>query len=302
MPDPKSEHEWAVHSLNIHGSFFERWCKNIIKKSKSWRFVAENYPVEFPPTNGFLKGQESSLDIRTEFKPGKNPLTLLIECKKNNPDFTNWIFFRRTDSNRIGVYYRISNIQKKEPETGWTVQGELEWREIQAPLVSDAREIKGAYLDYKKGDKTRTTNSSIQQAAEQIALATKAITDEEEKFSKLLSEKHSESGMPWRTQKIIPMIVTTAAIQICEFNPEDISRETGEIPYEKAKISDHPFVVYEYALPKHLQYSPGDPTNIEHRGDPVFRGCKYLLCKVIFLKNSWRTFQFRLKSYRSVEI
>ena len=54
-------------------------------------------PVEFPPPQQ-SRGKESNLDIKAELhldgRDGyKNILTLLIECKKNNPGFIKWLFF-----------------------------------------------------------------------------------------------------------------------------------------------------------------------------------------------------------------
>jgi len=55
----KSNSDWTIHSLNIQGTFFERWCQNTAKKS-NWNVVSTNYPVEFPPHNGPLIGEQST--------------------------------------------------------------------------------------------------------------------------------------------------------------------------------------------------------------------------------------------------
>jgi hypothetical protein len=33
---------------------------------------------------------------------------------------------------------------------------------------------------------------------------------------------------------------------------------TGEIPYTEATLTERPFVLFEYALPRHLQHTPAD--------------------------------------------
>jgi hypothetical protein len=30
---PGSDDEWAIHSINIHGVFFERWCQHAIAET-----------------------------------------------------------------------------------------------------------------------------------------------------------------------------------------------------------------------------------------------------------------------------
>jgi len=97
--DPQSDHDWTIHSLNIHGIFFERWCRKIIRGSSSWALVSTNYPVAYKPIDSHWTWRESELDIRAIHggyqgrSQNRLYLTLLIECKKNNPEFGEWIFF-----------------------------------------------------------------------------------------------------------------------------------------------------------------------------------------------------------------
>ena len=37
--------------------------------------------------------KQALLDIRAELKKDDRVLTLLVECKKNNPELVNWVFF-----------------------------------------------------------------------------------------------------------------------------------------------------------------------------------------------------------------
>ena len=62
--------------------------------------------------------------------------------------------------------------------------------------------------------------------------------------------------MPWVDQVFLPVVVTSARIFICDFKPEDIDIISGEIPYSKAQIKEQQYVLYEYALPRHLQAVP----------------------------------------------
>jgi hypothetical protein len=64
--------------------------------------------------------------------------------------------------------------------------------------------------------------------------------------------------MPYRKQRLLPMIVTTARIYSCDFDPADVDPRTGEIPYDRVSIEELPHVLYEYPLPRSLQRSPAD--------------------------------------------
>src|SRR6185436_19631018 len=101
---PTTEDEWIIHALNIHGLFFERWCKQVVDDSPAWWCASTHEPVEFPPGTG----KESNLDLKAvlNFKESADGysrfLTLPIERKKNNPDFIKWIFFPKTKTKGSG--------------------------------------------------------------------------------------------------------------------------------------------------------------------------------------------------------
>jgi hypothetical protein len=56
-PTPKTDDEWTIHALNIHGLFFERWCQQVIREQAGWKLKAINYPVEFPRATTALRWQ-----------------------------------------------------------------------------------------------------------------------------------------------------------------------------------------------------------------------------------------------------
>jgi hypothetical protein len=100
MASPTTNDEWTLHSLNIHGIFFERWCRKVIDDSGYWRLIAANEPVEYPPPRDSVRGKESSLDLHAARSNDEYEAVLLVECKKNNPKLTDWIFFSKPDLNR----------------------------------------------------------------------------------------------------------------------------------------------------------------------------------------------------------
>ena len=102
---PSTEEEWIVHSINIHGTPFQRWCHKRIEETRLWKVKAIDYPVESPTTPIYGGAKESNLDIRAELDVfGGTRLTLLIECKKNNPDFINWVFFQEYNPPYLAHY------------------------------------------------------------------------------------------------------------------------------------------------------------------------------------------------------
>lgn len=269
---PVSDSDWTIHSLNIQGTFFERWCQETIKKSR-WAVVSTNYPVEFPPHNGPFKGEQSTLDIYTQLAKETILLTLLIECKKNNSEFIDWVFFPCSNTMRQKHFTGslIANKSLEGTENKWESTAmfspmiSLEW----IP-TSDAWETRGEYLKYKGGDKTKTSNDAINQAAHQIALATKAIFGEELNNSKILSTKTADVEMPYVHQILIPIIVTTAKLFICKFNPENIDGRTGEIPFSEVILEEQPYLLYEYPLPVHFHSTPLDKVSVLKTGNKDF--------------------------------
>lgn len=255
---PVTEHDWTIHSINIHGLFFERWCENVVANAPGWKVKSTNYPVEYPPPNGPWRGKESALDIRAEFRHGEDILSLIIECKKHNPEFVNWIFFPRVPSIPSGraSAYSVSNSMEPDTGVGWIPAGAVAMLRSTLIGADDGREVRSGYLQSHKGDKTKTSNAAISDAAYQVALAIQSIFFEEMKFSKTLGSANPSPGLPYRKLTILPVIVTSAHIFVCEFDPADVDPSTGEIPYAKATIKEVPNVSFQYPLPRHLQGKP----------------------------------------------
>lgn len=265
MVNPQTDNEWTIHSINIHGVFFEHWCEDLFRSVPGLKVVSTNYPVEFPPPNGPFRGKESALDIRVELREGSKILTFIVECKKNNPDFVDWVFFpkRGEMAQRQFVARVIENQTKQEPNVGWDVNTHL----LQLPmnsvtLFSEAREARGDYQSFKSGQKTKTSNAAVTDAAYQVALATQAIWMEETQHSQQQAKYNPIPKLGYESQLIVPCIVTTAQLYSCSFDPKDVNPGTGEISLDKTILKQVPFIIYEYSLPKHLQVAPLDLSQV----------------------------------------
>ncbi len=263
--NPTTDHEWTIHSINIHGVFFERWCRRTIESTNEWKVVSTQYPVDFVTSGGRIRGNESDLDIRAEFNSGLQRITLLIECKKNNPDFVNWIFFPTPESlsskNSSIVLSMLDYSPPESHDEHWSVHYAASNFGVKIPIADDAREVRGTYQQYQKNDKTKTANASISDAAYQVALATQAIIIDEHNLERryelgadcIHAAKTVDSPPDWRQQVFVPVIVTTAHLYICEFDPSAVNPSNGEIPFSKTALKEVPYLIFEYPLPRHLQ-------------------------------------------------
>jgi hypothetical protein len=248
-----------VQAINIHGAFLESWCRNVEGRVQGWSLAYYNYPVEWPEFNGYVRGQESSLDLRADSQQDLSRVSLLIECKRANPELTDWVFFRKR-----GVYEATPSLVYQldfsvDAAGRVTVREALlrgfPWKSV---VAEDGRETRGNYLEHKaKGDKTRTSSSAIHDAARQVSLAYRSITQEE---TRTAPRQINEASLPHypRRHIFVPVIVTTARLFVCEFDPNDVDPMSGELPLDKATLSEVTHLRYEYALPPALQW-PADP-------------------------------------------
>ena len=195
-------------------------------------------------------------------------LALPIECKKHNPELSNWIFFqdRRTEllsNGGVPGITEIENIPRQAPNSGWEAQMTKKvWRGISYTCTDEAREVRSSYLEYVKRGKnldqlTKTASNSIGGACYQVALATQALINEQNLFSATLgNDQNPPRPMPYKSQVFLPVIATTAKLFYCSFDASDVDVATGEIAYDKVEIKELPYLLYEYPVPRILQHRP----------------------------------------------
>jgi hypothetical protein len=259
--EPTSQEEWTVHALNIHGVFFERKCAEIVASITNWNVVSTNYPVEYPPPNGPWRGKESSLDIRAlKLLPNNQVLDIQIECKKANPEFVNWIFFPKRCIT-ANAPFRTTASSNELPESGsgsWSSKVIVQSGFTEMLVASDSREVRGNYLSQKGGNKTKTSNASIQEASYQVAIGNRAIVNEDSELLSKARNSGQHTTPPWTLKTYIPIIVTTACLFQASFSANEVDVSTGEIPLSSVTLTPVTNVLYEYPLPKQLQHSPAD--------------------------------------------
>jgi hypothetical protein len=218
--------------------------------------------VEYPPPNGPWRGKESSLDVRARKLLEENQIfDIQIECKKANPEFVNWVFFpKRGDSAAAPFRTMVSSNELTAPATSsWSTKSFMQTGTCAMPVATDCREVRGDYLSQKGGNKTKTSNASIQEASYQVALANRAIVHEDGELLNRARLSGQHPIPPWTRKTYIPFIVTTARLYKASFTAADISLSSGEVQLSAVALEPVTSVVYEYPLPKHLQHTPADP-------------------------------------------
>lgn len=254
QPLPVSDTDWTTHALNIHGTFFQRWCERVVDTAKPWVAKAVEYPVAYPPLQHVLKSNESALDIMAEVQFSDFVLTLLIECKKDNPDLSHWIFFPASSSSTGSATMNCRQIDivggTGDYPKSWSMNsGFRQFAPVRGPVCPDAREVKGTYQGLKNGHITKTSNADIRDAAWQIALATQSVVTEEERRNSALI---AYAPAPYHRHVIVPVIVTTAHLFVCEFDAAKVDASTGELDWADAQYAPCQQVIFEYALPPQL--------------------------------------------------
>ena len=256
---PSSNDDWTVHSLNIQGIFFQRLIASLILKHEKVFYITSEYPVEYPSGNTLNKGQESRLDILAQIRSRyyqQTAIHLLIECKKANPEFVDWVFFPKilTDYYDSNVnYLRLFAMSANDGNS--SIKYDVMARHNDTYILADdARETRGSYENVLKNIKTKTSNASVTEAAYQVVLAAHAYANETS-----LKLNHANSSLsPLSHHFFLPIIVTTANLYLCKFNPNDTSLQTGEIPFQKVTFERVDRLFYEYAIPPHLQIKPDE--------------------------------------------
>ena len=253
---PNTDAEWTIHSLNIQGIFFQKLIASIIEKHKGVRLADYEYPVEFPKNSQWRKGKESRLDvwaiIRNRYR-ARVYLHLLIECKKANPDFVDWVFFQKVPAPTSSQVNFLTVSNSDDTEAGKPNYDYATRHLSKYAIVDEARETRGTYGNVAKSKRTKTSNAAITDAAYQVTLATHAIASED--YERALNRP---TKIPFIANYYLPIIVTTANLYICEFDPAIVSISNGEVPFDRVDLRPVHGVFYEYPIPPHLQIRPDD--------------------------------------------
>jgi hypothetical protein len=254
--EPETVDEWTTKVLNIQGAIFERGVAHKIRKGGLWRVMETERPVAYPPAGRDLPSpRESTLDVLARFTEVRYELDLVIECKKNNPRFIDWIFFRRHEDRPSELW--THQIVWRTPE-GSRPAPEYVVHEFypQVPMADYGVETRGRYDQPTQREFTKTSAQAINDAAHQVVIATKALLVNE--YGDLLVQRdRSERFAPiYQVKGLLPLIVTTANLKMAIFDPGQVDPGTGEIDHSAMQYKATPWLFYVYPVPVGLQHLP----------------------------------------------
>ena len=99
-----------------------------------------------------------------------------------------------------------------------------------------------------------------------MSLAKQAVAHEDADVCQRLERSTPTMQPPWKNKIYFPTIVTTARLFVCAFDSKTVDPATGEIQATDASIGECEALVFEYSLPRHLQFSPLRVTDSYNEG------------------------------------
>ena len=274
-------------SYNASGVFLQTFVANELKKL-GWNTEIEHHVVVAPfrknPTNEnrdlmgtrllptiekFLSSvgnsqnsfalSERSIDVvATREIDGNRRIHLCIECKKQNPDYTEWCFFDEMNDYR-NPHVIIKSIN---PESTILFDASVSEHERGISLSLNQRYIRewkfwpekigdyGLALNSGKlkGEYYITEQTIVDKACIQIIEGTYGLTIEY-----LISDISSEESPNPITDIFVPIVITNTNLKFCEFNRDWINPEKGHLTEEPTYIPLEA-IFYQYNSPKSVQY------------------------------------------------
>lgn len=211
-------------NLNSSGFPFQIATESVIANLSGWKVARGEYPWHNNDT-----GQSGFIDIIAE----KNFITLIIECKRVRD--AEWIFLCSPNNlNRSHARFWVNRVGGRDQAVGW-YDGQVEPSSPEADFCA----IMGQ--DHRK--------PLLENLASELVAATEAFAVEEYSFSKSMAISY------------FPVIITTAELFICKFDPRDIEIESGEI--KNPQFEAVPFVRFRksltttpsrFAIDKHIEH------------------------------------------------
>lgn len=264
-----------TEALNWTGYFFQSWCEYQFRKDDSaWKVVESEHPVTFAHSDKRYPPKESVLDLWIRLKAGNDrnwddvdglALHVLIEAKRAHPHLKDWVFFPSWE----GSPYSFRHIVR-QPKAIYLTETLRAFPASDRLRADMCREVASRYKNDKTLETQKSTTNNIDDACYQISIATQCMLSTQSTLLNKLSKRSNHI--------VIPMVVTTANLYMAKFERNKVDKSTGSI--NEVEYLPMDFVVYEYPLKHHLQFSEGIP--MRHDRD----GTDYLLKKDILIVNS----------------
>ena len=232
-------------ALNRHGYAFQHSILSRVKALREqnltdWFFEAAEFPVE-------VRGEGTRIDLL--LSSSGYYYWLLAECKRVNPAFADWVFFRAPHMHAG----REDDRFVAEQITADGSSGGIELRTV-TTFRDRACHVAIQVKTKKDGDPAGGSGREIEDAAGQVLKGAGGTAD----F--LGRSKQMFRGRPSVT--LVPVIFTTADLYIAPLDPGDVDPVSGEVRPNSLRPVAVPYLFYQYHV------SPGIKHGLPERKAP----------------------------------
>ncbi len=216
----EKKEEKLLKIVNSSGFPLQIGIQNLIEKQGrdyGWEILSSEHPWHNVETgnNGFIDLVLKSID---------DIYRIVIECKRVRD--TKWIFLvpsSKEKKRRHAIFWNTKIKNKKTENFGWV------------DVAIDPESFESEFCIVLGQD--NKSKPMLERIAAELVEATEAVAYEEYQLIK------EES---YATNNYFTVIVTTAELHVCKFNPEDISITNGEL--DTAEFEVVPFVRFRKSL------------------------------------------------------
>lgn len=214
MPD-------QLAAMNSHGVFFKKAIINLISDREGYSMFQEEYAVNF--------GEPTAIDLIVKSN-STNPVEFLtVECKRAHAAEKIWIFFRDTNQ----CFRKMRAVSKMTRVT--SIYHCSRSHQSTLAVCSDGMEI---HTTDKSGSKANL--DVLHGAANQLARGFLGFCDERSHFYRDAPIQPTPV-----TTNVIPVLVTTASLKICDFEVNEVSLISGILP-KPPQVTDAQWLVLKH--------------------------------------------------------
>jgi len=205
-----------------------------------------------------LELEETSIDVIGEKEGRDYKFKLCIECKKLDPDYSDWIFFPSYISKQqmnlitksqknIGFVnlLKILGTTRYSDEINLNLTHFKNWEAFKHIFSNFGIAISNKKFD-KKGFQSRKTK--VDEATRQIIKGTYGYIVES-----ILTQVTNEELYGQKPEIYVPIVVTSANLKICHVDPKTINSEKGHL-IEEPKYENVDSIVCECGSPKSVRF------------------------------------------------
>jgi len=223
------------------GIFLERDTYQLFKDWKAGSFMAyREYPYSYGAHPVIISG---TVDVLAETSVGNGRIVLILpaECKKADPKLKHWVFEPHRPA---GIHDMPYFMFTKDGKNSFT-------QDYNLPNLGY-----NTYSDYENCVNVfefNEANGALNRSNEKALRAYYAIKQANEAVPGIVEKIPSLSRQSAAKNFIIPIVVTTANLWIAQYDPQDISKATGEIDTAKLELVQRDWLLHHYPLAFHEQ-------------------------------------------------